>query len=258
MIGDANFPLQIKSSSPGYLLDDCYVFQKLYNPHYSGLSMNSNKNVVPGAIYPITANIFYRKIPITMSFYLFIAAAIGLSLFIIAYLVIVLASFRHHPVTGLIALLPGLNLAVLPSVWRKTGKAFLLSIFGLGLSLLAWYSGGNQYLQSRTTLNETIVPQASPSPANSDTPSTSLKQVSLPEKPLYYLVYQEVERSKLTQLAGQQVRLTLIDGQRIEGKQTKSSDQAIFIETSTHGERQTLKVALQHIQHVEMLTQVKN
>ncbi len=197
-----------------------------------------------------------------MSLYLFIAAAIGFTIFILAYLAIVIASFRHHTVTGLIALIPAINLAVLPTIWQKTSKAFPLGILGLGLALATWYSGGYQYFHSLQTGKPVIASEPSTTapekqPAEQVT-TRNVEEVPLPDKPLYYLVYQKVESNDLASLVGQQVRVTLIDGQQLEGKNIKTSNQSVFIESSDQGNTQTLKVALQHIQTLEKLARVQN
>ena len=196
-----------------------------------------------------------------MSFYLFIAATIGLTLFILTYFLIVAASFRHHPVTGLIALLPGINLTVLPTIWSKSGKTFLIGLLGLGTALITWYSGGNRYFQEQRVTGTPSISELSPAhekkPAAAALPQ-NFKETPLPEKPLYYLVYHKVDNTKLTSLVGQQVRLTLTNGQQMEGKGIKASRQALMLETTERGNTQVLKISPQHIQTLEKLIPVQN
>lgn len=80
-----------------------------------------------------------------------IAAILGVILFIATYLKFVVSGFKHHPVTGIIAIFPVINLLVLPSLWHRTGRALIVGFFGLLLVLGAWFLGAeksmSKYLQ---------------------------------------------------------------------------------------------------------------
>lgn len=86
-----------------------------------------------------------------MELALSIAAVLGVILFVVTYLKFVVSGFKHHPVTGIIAIFPVINLLVLPSLWHRTGRALIVGFFGLLLVLGAWFLGAekgmSKYLQ---------------------------------------------------------------------------------------------------------------
>ena len=195
-----------------------------------------------------------------MTLTLFILAAIGLFIFVIAYLRIIIASFRHHTVTGLISMIPGINLAVLPTVWAKISKAFPMSVLGLAMTLGGWYMGGNLYLdknqislisEPQNTTSPTqfpVVPKSKAIPIKHKT-----KEQPLPQKPLYYIRFKKVAISQLDSLLNQYIRIQLIDDRELEGKSIKSSSTSLLIETYSNGSKQVVKVSSKHIRTLEKL-----
>ena len=195
-----------------------------------------------------------------MTLTLFILAAIGLFIFVIAYLRIIIASFRHHTVTGLISMIPGINLAVLPTVWAKISKAFPMSVLGLAMTLGGWYMGGNLYLdknqislisEPQNTTSPTqfpVVPKSKAIPIKHKT-----KEQPLPQKPLYYIRFKKVAISQLDSLLNQYIRIQLIDDRKLEGKSIKSSSTSLLIETYSNGSKQVVKVSSKHIRTLEKL-----
>jgi len=194
-----------------------------------------------------------------MTLTLFIVAAIGLFIFLIAYLRIIIASFRHHTVTGLISVIPGINLAVLPTVWAKISKAFPLSILGLAMTFGGWYTGGNLYLDKNqiTLLTKTSNTQAEQSPVVHNKKMVPVKHKTkeqpLPQKPLYYIRFKKVAISQLDSLLNQHIRIQLIDDRELEGKNIKSSVTTLLIETYNKGNKQVIKVPSKHIKSLEKL-----
>ena len=194
-----------------------------------------------------------------MTLTLFIVAATGLAIFLIAYLRIVIASFRHHAVTGLISIVPGINLAVLPTVWAKMSKVFSLSVLGLAMALGGWYAGGNQYLDNRQMKLFTKSPntQVAQSPVVKNSEALQIKhktkELPLPQKPLYYIRFQKVAISQLDSLLNQYIRIKLIDDRELEGKNIESSSSVLLIETFQNGNRQVVKVSSKHIKTLEKL-----
>lgn len=99
--------------------------------------------------------------------YLFLAFLIlGLLLIAGAYLFIVFRSFQNHFVTGLLALLPVVNLLIVFIMWRDMRYGFYLSILGLMLAGSAWYLGADKQLVSSSSsllssLSQSTEPTAS-------------------------------------------------------------------------------------------------
>jgi hypothetical protein len=71
---------------------------------------------------------------------------VGVLLFVIGWLVVVVTSFQRHPVTGLVALIPGLNLVTLPSIWHRVSGWVIASFAGTLLAIGAWFMGGQEQL----------------------------------------------------------------------------------------------------------------
>ncbi len=83
-----------------------------------------------------------------MEIALTLAAVLGGLLFIFSYLKFALTGFRYHPVTGLLALIPVVNLITLPTLLDgKLIRVILLGIFGLILAVGAWFLGADKSLQ---------------------------------------------------------------------------------------------------------------
>lgn len=84
--------------------------------------------------------------------YLFLAfLVLGLLLIAGAYLFIVFRSFQNHFVTGLLALIPVVNLLIVFIMWRDMRYGFYLSILGLMLAGSAWYLGAEKQLLSSSS-----------------------------------------------------------------------------------------------------------
>lgn len=79
-----------------------------------------------------------------MELALTIVAIIGILLFVIAYLRFVISGFKHHPVTGIIAMFPVINLLVVPSLWYKNGRFLIIGFVGLLLAAGAWTMGAEK------------------------------------------------------------------------------------------------------------------
>ena len=73
-----------------------------------------------------------------------IVAIIGILLFVIAYLRFVVSGFKHHPVTGIIAMFPVVNLLVVPSLWYKNSRFLVVGFISLLLAAGAWAMGAEK------------------------------------------------------------------------------------------------------------------
>jgi len=78
-----------------------------------------------------------------MELVLTIIAGLGVLLFLIGYLAFVMAGFRHHFVTGIIAALPVLNIVTVPALWHRTSKRLMLSVLGLIIVAISWFLGAD-------------------------------------------------------------------------------------------------------------------
>jgi len=80
-------------------------------------------------------------------------AIIGGLLFIFAYLKFVLTGFRYHPITGLLASIPVINLITLPTLMdNKVLRTIILSVLGLILAVGAWFLGADKSLQKHISV----------------------------------------------------------------------------------------------------------
>lgn len=188
-----------------------------------------------------------------------IVTLVGLGLVIIGYLLVVLAGFKHHFVTGLIAMIPVLNLVVMPSTWHKAGFGFIIAFVGLLLALGGWFGGGDRYLDEKLsvvsngtptpvvsapesgntaeaveteTTEQTADDQAEQETVVEDTVTESKpggNVIPLPNKPLYHLSYQQVGLDELSKLTGEYIRVTDNQRHRIEGKLMQYQDQQLQI-----------------------------
>lgn len=190
---------------------------------------------------------------------------IGFIIFIFNYGRIIIASFKHHIVTGLISLVPGINIVVLPTIWARIGNAFVISIIGLALATCGWIMGGkvaiNQLLSPSTTATSITPsnadqPQASHPANDTSTTNSSFKQLPLPNKALYQLRYQTINLQTTALNVSEQLRITLKDGNRFEGRLIEAIDETITINQKPS--LPTLRIKTQDVLTVEQLIKVQH
>lgn len=128
-----------------------------------------------------------------MEYALLIALALGLFLIVLAWLMVTIAGFRHHFVTGIVAMIPVVNVLILPTVWHRAKGWFYTGLVGLILAVGAWIGGANsqagQHMQKLIGANWfQSTPSNTPSNAKADTepPQTVTQSVnmSLPIDPV--------------------------------------------------------------------------
>lgn len=78
-----------------------------------------------------------------MELVLTIIAGLGGLLFLIGYLGFVVSGFRHHFVTGVISVLPVLNIVTVPALWGKASKKLMISILGVVIVVASWFFGAD-------------------------------------------------------------------------------------------------------------------
>lgn len=190
---------------------------------------------------------------------------IGLLVFLINYGRIIVASFKHHIVTGLISLVPGINVVVLPTIWARIGNAFVISIIGLAIAVGGWVMGGkiaiNQLLSPNATATNSSLPivdrppNSTPAAGATPTNNTKYKQLPLPHKALYQLRYQTINLKQTPVSINQQLRITLKDGTKFEGRLIEPIDQTITI--NQRPTLPTLRIKTQDVINVEQLIKIQ-
>ena len=221
-----------------------------------------------------------------MELALSIALIVGIILFVIGLFIVVLSGFKHHFFTGIIALIPFVNIIILPSVWHRAHIGFYLGIVGALLAVGAWYGGGNQHLvtqagqfglnlpnASRQSINTGLdTVQSSDNTTEQDTAKIKTAVVpkqarvsdyegdikELPKQILYRLVFETVEDNETSGLSDEHVRIQQKKGARIEGKVLNSNRSALVIEYRENNANVTLEVKANTILKLERLVKRSN
>lgn len=97
---------------------------------------------------------------------------LGVLLFVISWLIVIAAGFKNHPVTGIVALIPGLNLLILPSIWYRVDAWVITGFVGLLLTVGAWFLGGADQLSQHTQKLGAQVGLPMPAPTPAAPPAT--------------------------------------------------------------------------------------
>ena len=203
-----------------------------------------------------------------MEIMLTIVAIIGGLLFIFSYLKFVLSGFRYHPITGLLAFIPVVNLITLPTLMDdKLVRTILLGVLGLILAVGAWFLGADKSLQKHistlrgeptiissnkqglmenkqkaisppdTTTTEKIATTEEVIPASGVTqqiPQTVYFE-TLPKHALYSMEFIETSVQQIKTLKGRVVRITSTNDTIIEGQIQSVEKGSVFISKSGEG-----------------------
>lgn len=177
-----------------------------------------------------------------MQLALTILAGFGALLFIICFLGYVLAGFKHHFVTGLISLLPVLNVVTLPSLWDKNSRNFIVGFIGLIIFIGSWFLGADKGIQNLVSRDgnsaaEEVVISSAPKTTSSTNQSNSTSLVSpiktqhkknysynesdmfeLPTKALYKMGFDIVPINQISTLQGRIVQITKNNNELLEGR----------------------------------------
>ena len=178
-----------------------------------------------------------------MQLALTILAGFGALLFIISFIAYVISGFRHHFVTGLISMLPVLNIVTLPSLWDRSSKKFIVGLIGLIITIGAWFMGADKGIQNlikrdKNTVEEVVlssapndsgviqqssntniaaskaIPRNSNSVLSFDESDMSL----LPNKALYKMGFEVVPINQINTLQGRIVQITKNSNEMFEGR----------------------------------------
>jgi len=170
--------------------------------------------------------------------------AIGIFLFSISYIKFAYEGFRHHFVTGLLALVPVINIIALPTLWDRTRGILTIGLVGLVAAIIAWFAGADKAFEAvRTDRNTPIattqnISGTSGSPSIIDRANVGLKETfltTLPGKALYRLDFESASPSQIRSFAGRIVRITSTDHKVTDGRIQNFTPSSVFIEQPGDG-----------------------
>lgn len=186
-----------------------------------------------------------------MQLALLIFAGLGAVLFLVSFVAYAISGFRHHFVTGIISMLPVLNIITLPSLWYKSSRKFIVGFIGLIIFILAWLLGADQGIQNLLSRQDKPIDNASlnvattqknqqkPSVLNTTsvavTPNRSLllneeNMIDLPKIALYKMAFDTVPVNQISNLQGRVVQIIKTDSSRIEGRIKSVSPGTVVLE----------------------------
>lgn len=197
-----------------------------------------------------------------------IMAVLGGLLFVFSFVKYALIGFRYHPVTGLLALIPVINLITLPTLMDgKVIRTIIIGIIGLLLAVASWFLGADKSLyrhistlrgqpmmttieqktQGKSLISSTnnsaeLSPQFQTTHAtkngisattNSSVETQTAPQpvylVNLPKQALYSIEFVDASTEKLNTLVGRVVRITTSKNSTVEGRVQKATTSSVFI-----------------------------
>lgn len=195
-----------------------------------------------------------------------IAAAIGILLFAISYLKFAFEGFRYHLITGLLALIPVVNLVALPTLWDRTNRMLIVGLIGLALAVGAWFLGAGNTFQTywsgqqsqlvtpATTSNTLTATATGSSSANPTGVVASNNRILslLPSKALYRLDFESASADQIKTFTGRIVRITAADHTITDGRIQSVTPSSVFIEQS--GDAQiAYEMMLSNIKSIEVM-----
>lgn len=221
-----------------------------------------------------------------MEYLLIIVFVLGLLLFLLSWLRIIIAGFAHHFLTGMVAIVPVVNVLVLPSVWHQVYAWVMVGFIGFLLAIATWFAGADkqvyQYahqagfelpakqvnqpvttgdLPSNQEAVEVKIPSTARSSAtaqSNDDPNQPARPLptgkELPKTALFTMSYKTVETQQLSEHQGQYIRLTQKDRQQYEGKLLGIEGDSLKIERRVNGGLVEHKVSFADIVSSEVMT----
>jgi len=182
-------------------------------------------------------------------------AGIGILLFLFSYLAYIVSGFKHHPVTGLIAIFPVLNVVTLPSLWHKNGRRLIIGFVGLLIAVGSWMFGAEQGANDLLAKIQGNTPQVQSLSSSEQASQAQLLIESdmqgLPSKALYRLVFNDVNIEKLGTLQGRIIRLSTKEGEIFEGRLVKIINTKAVIESTKNSES---KVTITDIKKLSVMS----
>ncbi|MGB1309859.1 MAG: hypothetical protein ACPG47_01545 [Leucothrix sp.] len=171
--------------------------------------------------------------------------AIGIFLFSISYMKFAYEGFRHHVVTGLLALIPVINLIALPTLWDRTRGVLMIGLVGLIAAVVAWFAGADKAFEAvRSDRNTPIATTQNLANTNGATGLANLSAMQrsketfltlLPGKALYRLDFEAASPNQIRNFAGRIVRITSTDHIVTDGRIQNFTPSSVFIEQPGDG-----------------------
>jgi small nuclear ribonucleoprotein (snRNP)-like protein len=194
-----------------------------------------------------------------MELALTIIAGLGALLFVVSYLTYVVSGFKHHFVTGLIAVFPVLNIVTLPSLWDKNRGKFIVGMIGLLITGASWVMGANKgilnLLSKSQNTTKTVVLSADSKPNKAQQINTISAQdqsknsqtsrsntineedmIGLPGKALYSMSFDLVPVDQIMTLQGRIVQITVKSSEQVEGRIKSVSQSSVIVEGASENE----------------------
>jgi len=183
-----------------------------------------------------------------MQLALTILAGLGALVFLICFLGYVIAGFKHHFVTGLISMLPVLNIVTLPSLWDRNSRKFIIGFIALVITLGAWLLGADRGItnllpNNNSTNEEVVISNTTISKTDKKNTKTVKKQnpkkttsynhgdlQELPSKALYKMGFEVVPINQISTLKGRIVQITKNNNDIIEGRVINIAAGSILID----------------------------
>ncbi|MCK5917973.1 MAG: hypothetical protein KAG34_06090 [Cocleimonas sp.] len=221
-----------------------------------------------------------------------IIVVLGGLLFIYSFIKYALTGFRYHPITGLLALIPVVNIITLPTLMDgKIIRLILFGLLGLLFAIAAWFLGAEKSIyQHVSALRGQSVPVSSTriatgseqnimgSGANVLTPSAqstdliknngstetivtgsnmqivpkSVHLVNLPKKALYNMLFIDAPVKQLSTLQGRTVRIVTNEDSVVEGRLQKTSSSSVFISKTGDGNT-AYEMLISNIKKIQVL-----
>ncbi len=189
-----------------------------------------------------------------MEFALVALTGIGLLLFIYSFLAYIFAGFKHHPVTGLISMLPVLNIVTLPSLWHITSRKLIFGFIGLLIAAGSWMMGTEQGVNNllakiQGTPTEISSAESAEQAIQAQLLSDSKLQ-GLPNKALYKMAFKPVKPTLLVTLQDKTIQIITKNKEQFEGRLIKIINTKVIIESVGNIEK---KIALDQIDKLSVM-----
>lgn len=200
-----------------------------------------------------------------MEYVLLTAFGLGLFLCVISWLMVTVAGFRHHAIAGFISAIPVLNLLILPTIWHRAFKWFLIGIIGVMLIAGSWLGGFDKHsynVAKDLGLDTKALGLAPPKPqfeanipleSNEEAPVALSDVQELPSRALYRMSFKKIDTQAAPQYLNKFIRLERKDRKRMEGKLLDVSNHSIKIERNVQGGMIRHDIQLDDIASLEVL-----
>jgi hypothetical protein len=228
-----------------------------------------------------------------MEYLLPAALILGAFLFILSWIMVIVFGFKHHPVTGIVAFVPGLNVLILPTIWHRVSGWVITGFVGLLIAAAAWGLGALDQIskhglnlsskvgipaesiglnqistQPATPMRHTqanTVPLTLPAAGTTQaatittptipqpTTTVTVPTEPLPTAPLYKLVFETIQIGKIDDYENQYVQLTQTDGRKRSGRLIELKGDEVTLDERTAGQSASTPIKLNSIRQAAVL-----